>query len=224
MTLVELRTWVRRQTLITTAELADLALNSILGQALLDAASRYQWPWAYTTVTIPLVDGTTSYDLPDDIMFLDELVYVGQGPTRLARTSIQAVTAEFGAEVGDSDLPDRYYLDAAGAEITFVPTPDAAQDITAYYFATPDLDDFDADGDSPPFHAAFHLALAEYATAKVWDQYEQEDKGGFYMQMYLDTLNRMAIFYDLRLPAQPFVVGGGMGRERLRHLDGYLGG
>lgn len=223
MTLAELRAWVRRQTLVSTSELSDSDLNNILRQALIDVASRYQWPWAYATGTIELADGTASYALPTDMMELDDLVYDGEGPgARLARTSLQAVKAEYGDVVGDSDLPDRYYL-SAGDQIVFVPTPNAVKTVNVFYWATPALVAFAADGDTPPFHSAFHLALAEFATSLVWDSLEQEDKGGYYLQRYLDTAGRMAAFYDLRLPAQPFVVGGGTGRERLRHLGNYLG-
>jgi hypothetical protein len=223
VTLAELRAWVRRQTLVTTGELSDANLTIILGQGLIDVASRYQWPWAYATDTIDLADGTSSYALPDDMMELDDLVYSGEGPgARLARTSLQAVKAEYGDLVGDSDLPDRYYL-TAGDEIVFVPTPDAIKTVNVFYYATPDLDAFDADGDSPPFHSAFHLALAEFATSFVWDSLEQEEKGGYYLQRYIDTVGRMAAFYDVRLPSQPFVVGAGSGRDRQRHLDLYLG-
>lgn len=219
----ELRSWVRRQTLVTTGELSDADLNAILFQGLVDTASRYHWPWTYKTATISLVDGTTNYALPTDLMELDDLVYDGEGPgARLARTSVQAVKAEYGDVVGDSDLPDRYYL-SANDQIVFVPTPDAAKTVNVFYYATPASTVFDDDAESPPFHSAFHLALAEYATSHIWDSLEQEDKGGYYLQRYLDTLGRMAAFYDLRLPSEPFVVGGHRGRDRLRHFDNYLG-
>lgn len=221
MTLAELRAWVRRTTLVTSSELSDSDLNSIMAQGLADIAARYDWPWAYKTATISLVDGTSEYSLPADTMKIDELVYDAEGKTRLARTTIQAVKAEFGDVVGDSDLPDRYYL-TAGDKIVFVPTPDAAKTVNVFYYATPDPTLFDADGEEPPFHSAFHLAIAEFAASTVWDSLEQEDRGGFYLQRYLDTLNRMALFYDARLPDEPMVVGGGTGRLRHRHFDNYL--
>jgi hypothetical protein len=214
VTITELTAWVRRQTLVTTAELSDADLMALLQQGLLDTATRWEWPWCYAEATIALVGGTPTYNLPADTMWIKALIHDGEGANaRLARTTIEAVQAEFGDSVGDSDLPHSFYLE--NAQVTFIPTPDAAKTVNVHYYATPDLADFDTGADEPPFHPAFHVLLAEYVSALVWESLENDEKMILFTQKYDTTVGRMATFYASTLPAQPVIVGGGIVRHHL---------
>jgi hypothetical protein len=220
MTRAELVAYIRQQTLIEEYELDDTAIEAYLTQGLLEIASLFEWPWTEAFDAISLVDGTPAYDVPADFMQLKNLSYVGQGRTQLAPTTQLDVVEEFGEIVGDSALPDRYYY--AGGQIHFVPTPDAAQDVTIFYYATPDLQDFDADSDEPPFHGAYHLVLAHYGIARVWEYMEFFDRAGKAEGEYYSMIDRMANFYSIQVPRGPLVVGGGP-NYAVRRRKPYVG-
>lgn len=209
----ELRTRIRRQTLIDSTELSDAEIDQDMEQGILDVASRARWPFLYATDTISLLAATAEYNLPADFMFLEELTHDAEGHAPLERTTQAAVKAIYGDDVGDSDLPNLWYP-TTDQKIIFVPTPSAAKTVNITYYKTPDLTLFDEDTEEPPWHSSFHLILADVASAFIWEREEQEEKAGFYWGRYFNGIERMAQFYENRLPAEPLIVGGGTARRR----------
>jgi hypothetical protein len=222
MTRVELLARVRQQTLISSTELTDAAVNALLLEGLYDIAGRYpRWPWAFTSGSIDIAAATSSYALPATLIQLESVAHTGLGATPLVLTSKEAVLRQYG-EVPGSGLPTRYYQ--SGQNIVFVPTPDnSAQNVSITYFAFPASTTFDADTELPPFAVAFHQILADYAIATIWEREELEEKAQYYWARYFDGVERMAKFYQIQLPAISLIVGGGYLQDRLLPWRNYLG-
>lgn len=220
MTRAELLALVRRQTLVVSGELSDTTIEGDLLQAIHDMSGRYRWPFLKAEATISLVDGTSDYSLPSDLMYLDTLIYDGEGTAPLERTTPEAVKALYGDDVGDADLPHLWY-EVDHDTIRFVPTPDAAQDVNVIYYTVFDDTDFDDDAESPPFPAAYHEMVADFAIARFWEREEQEDKASYYWSRYFNGIERLATYYSSRLPAEPLVVGIGSTRYQHRRVPAW---
>ena len=213
---LSLRNRVRRQSLITTEELTDAEINQDLEQGILDTATLYAWPWMRTVGTIVLADGTAEYNLPADLMYLQNLIHDGVGASSLVRTTLEAVKATYGDSVGDSDLPHLWYQ-SSDTTIVFVPTPDAVKTVNVHYYAVPDIaNDFNDDTSVPPWHPAFHRLLVDFALAQIWESEDQEQRSQYYWEKYGQQVERMAAFYSQALPPSPLVVGQGLNRRSLR--------
>jgi hypothetical protein len=206
VTRAELLALVRQQTLISTTELADAAVVALINEGLADVGVRAEWPWAYDGHSFDFEVDTASYALPTDLNFLKEVIYSGQGAwAQPHRTTLESVRARFGDDVGEADLPPEYYR--TGTTLTFVPTPTSTQTVVLRFYKEPDS--LDETTDAPTFNAAFHPMLADYAIAKLWEREEMEEKANFYWSRYFDHLDRMIQFYNVQLPSEPMIVGGG---------------
>lgn len=223
MTRAELRALFRRQTLASTDEISDAEVNADLLQAIHDMSTRYRWPFLRAESTIALADGTKDYDLPSDLMYLVELNYDGEGALPLDKTTSAEVKAMYGDDVGDSDNPHLWY-EVDHDTIRFVPTPDAVATVNVFYYKVFDDTDFDADGESPPFPTGFHDMVADFATARFWEQEEEEERAGYYWQRYFNGVERLAGFYASRMPSQPWVVGGGVFQARRNRVPAWWTG
>jgi len=210
-----LRTRVRRQSLVTTAELSDIQINDDLAQGILDVATLYAWPWMRKTGTIALAAGTAEYALPSDLMYLESLIHDNVGAAPLHRTTLDVVKTIYGDSVGSSDLPHLWYQ-SSDIKIVFVPTPSAIKTVNVHYYATPAATAFDDDTESPPWHIAFHGLLVDFALAEFWEREETVPMAQYYRQKFYEGVERMATFYSQALPPAPLVVGQGISRRRLR--------
>lgn len=222
MNRADLRTFIRRQSLITTTEISDASLNTDLEQGILDVATQYAWPWMLKIGTITTAAGTPAYALPADLMYIRNLIHDAEGQASLEPTTLEVVKLVYGDNVGSSDLPHLWYQ-SEPAKITFVPTPSAVKTVNLHYYATPDLaTTFNQDTHTPPWHSAFHIILADYALNKIWEREEDYGRASDHLGRYLQGVDRMANYYTQRFPAQPLVVGGGLSRTRLRRpFDGW---
>lgn len=211
-----LRAAVRRLSVVSDQDTTDAQLNEDFNNGVLDVASQYAWPWMQKTGTITLAAGTTTYALPTDLMYMENLIHDAEGRAPLERTTLAVVKAIYGDDVGSSDLPHLWYQ-ANDKQITFVPTPSATKTVNVHYFATPDVATiFATDAGVPPWHSAFHRLLVDYALMNVWEREEESQRAQEAAGRYLNAVERMANYYTQNFPTAPIVVGGGISRIRRR--------
>lgn len=196
----------------------DAVILGKLNEAQQDLASRFTWPFLFSTENISLVAATATYALPTDVLQVVELIHDGEGAaTPLDRIDVRQVKELYGDDPGSADLP-RYYVQE-GLSLTFIPTPSATKTVHVKCYMPPA--DLSAGTDEPAFHPAFHSSLVDYVIAEFWEQEELEERAGYYWNRYFNTLERMAMFYGSQLPAEDFVIGGGIWRARVKPFTNW---
>ena len=207
-TRLQIRNWVRAETLVESTMMSDADINAIIDQAVRDVSTRFNWPFLAKTDTIAFVLNQQEYTLPTDF---DRLVAVMVDGTTTKLTEVGP--AEYWAAYGDSPpsgTPAYFFLWANQIFVSPVPTASTGGLVLRYFRAPTLMTD---DAHVPEFASQFHMILAEYASLHLWHREEDFSKARVYEERYLDGVERMARYYLGRAIDAPLVMGGGMPRR-----------
>jgi hypothetical protein len=208
VTRLEVRQWVRAETLIESAMMVDAAINAIIDQAVRDVSTRFDWPFLADTDTINFIADTQSYSLPTDFQRLVAVVLNGS-TVRLEEVSPEQYWSTYGATPAEGN-PRFFFL--WGNQIYVTPVPTASSGgLTLFYYRQPTL--MTDDSHSPEWQSEFHMIVADYVCRHLWHREEDFSKARVYDERYLDGVERMARFYLGRAKDSPMGMGGGFGRR-----------
>jgi len=196
-----IRTWVRNQTLVLDMDFSDVDVNAILNQGIQEVAARQAWPFLQASTTFQTVADQVPYAMPADFARL-EAMYFEDGVVLAETLRRQAVIDHAGSEAAQ---PFEYYF--WEEQFNLAPQPSVGS-LTVYvdYQKSPTL--FDDDADTPEWDEAFHMVLADYCAARIWEREEDLEKSSFHLNWFIDGVTRMAQFYGNRGLDGPMIVGG----------------
>lgn len=199
----EIRDWVRQHTLIEEDDYADSKINAVINQGIRDLATQFDWPFLQTSYSFNVEEGQSAYPLPADFSHLAAAVRSSSGDVMVEITP-QEAWSEYGGD-RTSDNPRFFYL--WGNEFVVAPAKSGERPmaVTLYYFRHPHV--LSADTAEPEFDAQFHMLLAEFAAAKVWEREEDLTRSNYYMDRYYAGVERMARYYLKRTDHFPLVIG-----------------
>lgn len=214
----EIRDWVRQHTLVEADDYADDKVNNVINQGIRDLSSQFTWPFLQTSTVIDLQTTVASYALPSDFAHLAAAIR-----DDCACPVVEVVPRDAWDRwdsTADTDKPAHYYM--WGGNIVFAPTPVGASlpDVTLYYYREPTI--LNNDTDSPEFATQFHMVLAEFAAAKVWEREEDLTRSNYYMERYYAGVERMARHYLNRTDKYPLVMGGARTRTTPKIPEGRM--
>jgi hypothetical protein len=201
----DLRSYVRTRMRLDTADYPDATIDELLNEALNQTATVFTWPWLEgdPVHTFDSADATPSYTAPADYWRILAVVETASTvnlrflPWReIRRRTGGDLDYHSGNPVVWSLYQDKIYL---------LPEPSSVINYTVDYLLKPAF----AAGDTalPPFEAAFHLALAWWAMAEIWEEEEDMERSDFYRNKWANRVSEMAIFYNLQPADQPLIYG-----------------
>lgn len=207
----DIRDWVRQHTLVESDDYADDKINNVINQAVRDLSTQFHWPFLQTSTVVTLVADTTAYDLPDDFAHLEKAVR-SDCACPLQELTPSVGWSTFGATPDSSSKPEYFWI--WGEQIIVAPGPsgDSIPTVTLFYYKQAET--LENDVDEPEWHPQFHLVLAEFAAAKVWEREEDLAKSNYYMDRYISGVERMARYYPNRASDAPLVIGSGHSTAR----------
>jgi hypothetical protein len=204
-----IRDWVRQHTLIEDDDYADSKINNVIDEAVRDLSTQFSWPFLEASTTITLVDTQPNYALPADFATMNsaqrsDMAYL------LKELHPRDAWARWAPDAG-ADKPTHFYF--WGGDIYFAPTPTGPTlpDVTLRYYKMPTL--MTNDTDTPEWDPQFHMLLAEFTAAKVWEREEDNARSQWHLERYYAAVERMARYYLNRAVDYPMVIGGGEDRK-----------
>lgn len=203
----EIRDWVRQQTLVESDDFSDAKLNTVLDQGIREIAMAHRWPFLEASTTFQTTEDVAGYPFPSDFARLEAVYFDGGDP--LVETTRRDAQKEFGDETASE--AERYYF--WQEQINLAPIPNVAfVDVNVDYQREPTL--LANDTDVPEFHSAFHMILAEYGAAKVWEREEDLERSAFHARMFARGVRDMIDFYSARGKDDPIIFGENTARVR----------
>lgn len=204
-----IRAWARTQTLLESDDIADADVNSIINQGLRKVSTQFPWPWLATSSTQALSDGVQSYALPADLDRLEKVIYVGKS-IPLEEVSALEAWHRKGDQFASGD-PSHFFIWGESLLLSPIPTATSGS-IKLYYYQSPTA--FTDDTDVPPFAEQFHLVLADFTIARLWEREEDFSKAQEAEVAFINGVNDMARYYLNRATDHPTVFGGGLSQSR----------
>ena len=213
-----IRDWVRTQTLLETDDLADDKINRMINQALRSISVLADWPWLLASTTFST--SASSYAIPTDFGRV-LAVYVDGDPNRMREMSLSEMYENWGGDLPKGE-PQAFAIDgprftkegwpAIGQDVTgdiiFVPDPDGTSyDFTLHYYRAVEALVMDDDADFPPFGEEFHMVLANFAIARVWEREEDFTKAQQSQADYDRGVEDMARRYLRTAEEHPTIIG-----------------
>lgn len=196
-----IRDYVRQQTLVETDDWGDDKINAVINQGLRRLSARFDWPWLAASGTLTTVAGTGSYALPTDLRKSLAITRIDKAQ-RLVEVSPWEILGRWGGDLA-TGTPESYYVH--GRTLYLDKLPSEAATYTWLYFTSPTA--LDNDVDEPEFTDEFHLVLADYAVAKVWEREEDFTKAADSMKQFDRGVEEMAVFYLDVSRDRPVVFG-----------------
>lgn len=197
----DIRDYVREQTLVETDDFADTKIDAIINQGLRVLSTRFDWPWLAETGTLSVVASTTAYTMPTDLSRSLAITHPTKA-NRLVEVSPWEILGKYGGDL-PSGTPTSYFVHGRTMNLDRIPYEDV--DYTWLYFKNATV--LSNDTDEPEFAAEFHLILADYAVAKVWEREEDFTKADEAMKDYQEGVENMARFYLDVSHDRPIVFG-----------------
>lgn len=199
----DIRDYARELTLVESDDWSDAKVNALINQGIRELSTLYDWPYLEAEDTISLLADQDEYSLPSD--FSDLIEVIGDGGEELTETTRRRAQRKYLGN--DGGTPEEFYF--FKEKIYFVPTPSSPSFSTVVidYHRTPTT--LNNDVDVPEFHETFHLIIADYAAAKIWEREEDFHRSNFYMGKFYDGGLRMMNHYRNRSQDAPLIVGGG---------------
>lgn len=208
-----IRDWVREQTLQEVDDLNDTKINNMLDQAVRDTSSRFHWPFLQTSTTITTVAATQTYAMPADHVHTFSITDQDR-KVRLREVSKADIWQRYGSDFPDGQ-PRGFFV--WGDTIYMVPVPDTVITYDHYYYKQPTV--MANDTDTPEWDSQFHLVIADFAIARIWEREEDFIKAESSMAAYLAGVDNMARRYLDEASDQPMILG-----ERPERLSGLSAG
>ena len=213
--LSEIRDWVREETLVEINDWSNAKINIVINEGLRQLSAKFPWPFLATSSQLSVTAGTQSYsfDVVSDFagtgkkLFRIEAIVDNNRRVKLNEIAASDAFQMYGGdmpEAGDSDLFFTW-----GNAIYLLPVPDANESnaYTIYYYQSPAA--LVNETDEPEWDERFHLVLADFAIARVWEREEEVGKMQAADQRFDMGVERMAQFYLNRAQDYPAILGGG---------------
>jgi hypothetical protein len=205
--LASIRSVVRTLTLAETDDVSNTNVDLFINQGYRWLSTQFRWPWLEATATITVAADVASYDLPADYRKLWAVRDADERRT-LTRLSFEEALNRWGGDppTGTDAKWSYVYAD----DIFLLPVPSAAESDAYTLYYQKQLTIMASDGASPEFAAEFHLILADYAIARVWEHEEDFDKARLADVRFAEQVEAMARYYFRREAQTPLVYGGGI--------------
>lgn len=217
MDLDAIRAAARRQTNLTTADISDADLLTILNEGLREVATQHRWEWLFKSSTLTTVANTAEIALPADFMFMGMVQEDGTGNEPLQNISFSEYKYWYGDNASTSSTGTLFYIryDDGTGKIGIYPTPsaNATDNYDIFYYRTPT--ELSAGTDVPEFDARFHSLLVDYAAYRLWEREEYFDEAERSFQKYARRLREMMQFYNTRYKERRFIYGDGTRNRRI---------
>lgn len=213
-----IRDYAREQTLVETDDFADDKVDAVINEGLRVVSSRLLWPWLQTSTTLSVVAGTREYALPADHVYTTALIEQGDS-VRLRQVAPIDAWQQIGDDPRSSD-PEAYFI--WGDTLILTTSPQSNATFDHYYYKQTDV--LVDDTDEPAFRSEFHMMLADFAIARMWEREEDFAKARQAQQRFDIRVEEMARAYLRRGSHAPMVFGqrperGGQ-RGNMPFLDG----
>ena len=213
--LAAIRDWVREQTLVESTDWSNTKILNVINQGIRDLSVRFPWPFLATSNTLTTVAAQQAYtyDTISDFAGTAQKLFEIEAIVDMdGRVKLEEIPAADAFKLYGGDMPTTTgatHFFTWGSSIYLLPTPSAndTDRYTVYYYRSPT--ELANDTDTPEWDARFHMVLAEYAIAKVWEREEEIGKSRAADQRYNEGVERMAQFYLNRAQDYPAVLGGG---------------
>lgn len=209
--LSEIRDFVRQQTLIEIDDWANTKVDAVVNEGYRDIVSKFLWPFMAADAALTTVLDQQAYAFTAVASNISRIEAIIDNDKRRRLVEVAAADAweMYGGDMPSSSDATHFFL--WGNNIHLMPVPDSAvvDAYQVYYYKTPTL--LSNDTDTPEWDAQFHMALAFYAIAKVWEREEDFDKAEYWQGRFNARVELMASFYLNRASDQPSIVGGGDG-------------
>ena len=132
-----------------------------------------------STFTITLVSGTSSYDIPDRIIQIIDVVYGTKLLTKIATGANHAApdyTTEFDFSQTVPGMPTHWQTELTTGKIDLYPTPgdDQAGEVLTLRVWRYSLYDLADTGKEPEISSRFHRACVEWAAYKAFNHHDME--------------------------------------------------
>lgn len=204
-TRAEIRDWVRQHTLVEADDYADDKIDNVINQGIRDLSTQFSWPFLEASTTILFEEGQYAYDLPADFAHLSGVLR-DDCACLLREMTPREAWVEYGEPPKTGTNPEYFYIWAD--QLYGLPQKGSGSTpstLTVFYLRRPTL--LTSDIQEPEFPPQFHMMLAEYAAAKVWEREEDLEKSNYHMERYYTGVEAMARFYLNRADDTPVVVG-----------------
>lgn len=213
--LAAIRDWVREETLVETGDWSNDKINAVINEGLRAVSVRFPWPFLATSAQLSVTAGTQEYtfDTISDFsgtgkkLFAIEAIVDNDGRIKLNEIAAADAFTMYGGDMPDSPSSDRFFT--WGNSIYLIPTPDTndTDRYTVYYYRS--SAELSNETDEPEWDSRFHLILADYGIARVWEREEEISKSQAADERFDRGIERMAQFYLNRAQDYPAVYGGG---------------
>lgn len=212
-TLALIRDWVREQTLVEAVDWGNDKLNNVINEGVRQVSVKFPWPWAATSSQLSVTATTQAYTFATIVagtgstLFRIEAIVDNDRRTALREINSADAFAMYGGDMPDASEAQYFFI--WGDAVYLVPTPDTNETdaYTVYYYRSAAA--LSNESDSPEWDAAFHMVLADYAIARVWEREEEIGKSEAADARFNQGVEQMAQFYLNRAQDYPTVMGGG---------------
>lgn len=220
--LAAIRDFVREQTLIEIDDWSNAKLLNVINEGIQEVASRFRWPFLATSAQISVTAGTQAYSLSSIASNIQRIAAIIDNERRIKLQELDARYAWqlFGGDAPDSDQALGFYL--WGETLYLLPTPSAteANAYTIFYYKSPTT--LSNDTDTPEWSSQFHMLLADYAIARVWEREEDFQKAQAAQGRFDGRVEQMARHYLNRVEDEPLIFGEGKYSQRRQQAGNLI--
>lgn len=202
--LAAIRDWVREQAQYETDDWSDTKLNNVVNQGLRIISARYPWPWLLATTTLDTIASQQSYTIASDFLRLHSVLPTGVNDRLDIVSPIEAFET-WGDNFQEAATATSCFL--LGSKLYLVPIPSTTATAAYQVHYVKRATIMSNDTDTPEFDSEFHLLLAEYGVAKVWEREEDFTKRDAALAQFDRGVQEMAGFYLNRTENRPMVYG-----------------
>lgn len=205
--LTSIRSVVRTLTLAETDDVSDANVNLFVNQGYRMLSTLFRWPWLEATSNITTVADTASYALPADYRRLYAIKDTDKRRT-LTRLTVEEALERWGGDPPSGAEAKWFYVWDDSIYLLPVPSANETAAYTLYYQKK--LTTMTSGTDEPEFAEEFHLVLADYAIARVWEHEEDFEKARLSDARFREQVEAMARYYLRRQEEWPLVYGDGV--------------
>lgn len=208
-TLQQVRDWVRRQTESETEDLPNETIDPFILEGFNRTfAAERQWPFFQYAWSFTLTAGNVKIAMPDDGNTVAGITRLRDADENYNLVRIDHVEALDKFQGATLDTGEPEWFSVWNSEIHFWPQPTTERHYTLYGYRKPNwngLGTEQLDGDT-----RLHEAIAHFATALVYAQWEDPELEATYMQRWAQ--HRDAVQRDVMRPDphESIILNGGV--------------
>jgi len=200
----------RELAVVNTYQVSDALINSFLDEGYFTLLTRRDWPFAIGEEVVTAVPGQSTYDLdPSATKVMNVLDQ--EDDTYLRSTTAERIEVMLNSTVATT-TPLVFYFnpgsDATTPVAPFLKLFPIPADTRTWQVVYRTLPIFGAgDDDTPPFNAAFHSCLVDWATYRIWEKEEDLDRSDASRARYETRVNELIEFYNVTTEDRPMIYG-----------------